>query len=318
MLPSFQTRPGSFRRSREAVAVHHSRRTLETAPDFATRSRVVELLASYARFYELHGRLLGPWLFDHVPELRAEDGSYDLAAARLLMELISARDGDWAFMTWMNGDLGVLLAANRRLIRLRVAEAALEGERQEALRLSGELASMSPPAADVAGTIETLNTLLQLTVDLTARMLQAERERDQALSEREAAAERSRHLESANESLSKELSEHQDELRAALVQRDTLTAELDKQEEALHASLTERTKLTDELTAKVLQAEGERDQALSEREAAAERSRHLESANESLSKELSEHQDELRAALVQRDTPHGRARQAGGRLSTPR
>ena len=161
---------------------------------------------------------------------------------------------------------------------------------------------MSPPAADVAGTIETLNTLLQLTVDLTARMLQAEGERDQALSEREAAAERSRHLESANESLSKELSEHQDELRAALVQRDTLTAELDKQEEALHASLTERTKLTDELTAKVLQAEGERDQALSEREAAAERSRHLESANESLSKELSEHQDELRAALVQRDT----------------
>ena len=107
------------------------------------------------------------------------------------------------------------------------------------------------------------------------------------MSEREAAAERSRHLESANEESHKELSEHQDELRAALVQRDTLTAELDKQEEALHASLTERTKLTDELTAKVLQAEGERDQALSEREAAAERSCHFESAKRESQQESS-------------------------------
>jgi GT2 family glycosyltransferase len=279
-----KTSPGRFRRSREAIAVHHSTRTLEAAADFATRSRVVELLASYARFYELHGRLLGPWLFDHVPELRAEDGSYDLAAARLLMELVGARGGDWAFTTWMNGDLGLLLAANRRLDRLRVAEAALEGDRQETLRLTGELASMSPPAADVANTVETLKARLPLTVDLTAKMLQAEGERDQALIEREAAAERSRHLETANESLSNELSDHQDELRAALVQRDTLTrelsraragierlaTELDKQEEALRVSLTERTKLTDELTAKVLQAEGERDQALIEREAAAD------------------------------------------------
>jgi hypothetical protein len=141
--------------------VHHSRRTFEATPDFASRSRMVELLGSYARFYELHGRLLGPFLFDHFPDLRAQDGSCDLAAARVLMELVSARGVDWAFMTWMNGDLGGLLAANRRRVKLRAVEAALEREREEVLRLSEELASVSARAADDARTIEALNARLR-------------------------------------------------------------------------------------------------------------------------------------------------------------
>ena len=72
-----------------------------------------QLLQSYARFYARHGVLLGPWLFDHVPELRADDGSCDLAGARLLMELVIAKGPDWILMEWMNGDLDGLLCAER-------------------------------------------------------------------------------------------------------------------------------------------------------------------------------------------------------------
>jgi GT2 family glycosyltransferase len=81
---------------------------------------MVELLASYARFYQLHGRLLGPWLFEHIPGMRAADGSCDLAAARLLMELVIAKGTDWIFMEWMRGDLDGLLSNRRR----QAAEAA--------------------------------------------------------------------------------------------------------------------------------------------------------------------------------------------------
>ena len=125
----WRARPNCFRRSREALVVHPVNPKHVPAADFATRSRMVELLASYARFYESHGRLLGPWLFDHVPELRAEDGSLDLPAARLLMELVRAKGADWTLMSWMNGDLEGLLTANRRLVRLEVAEAALGREK---------------------------------------------------------------------------------------------------------------------------------------------------------------------------------------------
>jgi hypothetical protein len=107
-------RQGIFRRSREALVLHHTQPKHAPTSDFASRSRMVELLASYARFYELHDRLLGPWLFDHVPGLRADDGSSDLAAARLLMELVLAKGTDWIFMEWMRGDLDGLLSNQRR------------------------------------------------------------------------------------------------------------------------------------------------------------------------------------------------------------
>lgn len=118
-----RARPGTFRRSREALMFHHGTRPPKAAPDFVSRSRVVELLASIARFYELHGLLLAPWLFDHVAELRADDGTFDVPSARLLMELVIAKGAEWVLMEWMNRNLDALLTSNRRLIRLREVEA---------------------------------------------------------------------------------------------------------------------------------------------------------------------------------------------------
>jgi GT2 family glycosyltransferase/glycosyltransferase involved in cell wall biosynthesis len=143
-----RTRSGCFWRSSEALVVHHVQPKHAPASDFASRSQIVELLASYARFYELHGLLLGPWLFDHLPDLRADDGSLDLAAAKLLMELVSAKGTDWTLMAWMNGDLDVLLTSNQRLVELQADR-------------TRERAAFDARAARDANTIATLDARLR-------------------------------------------------------------------------------------------------------------------------------------------------------------
>lgn len=119
-------RPGSFRRSREALAVHHITTQRVPGTDFASRSIAVELLQSQARFYERHGLLLETQLFQLVPELLDDNGTPDLAAARLLMELLLAKGPDWTFVRWMNGDLDALLSGSRRLGSQRAATEVLE------------------------------------------------------------------------------------------------------------------------------------------------------------------------------------------------
>jgi GT2 family glycosyltransferase len=124
------SRRGGFRRLPEARAIHHT--TPKNAPgvDFATRSIAAELLHAHARFYQRHGKILniGGGLFDLVPELRDASGEGDLAAARLLMELLLAKGTDWTFMEWMNGGLDVLLGAGKRLTEQR-AEISEQGRR---------------------------------------------------------------------------------------------------------------------------------------------------------------------------------------------
>lgn len=156
-----KARPGAFWRSLEALALHHIAPKYPSRSDFASRSRMVELLLSYARFYQLHGVLLGPWLFDHLPDLRGVDGSLDLAAARLLMELVTAKGADWTLMAWMNGDLEGLLGAN---VKLRAAQAELEKAKAEATRLRAR-------EAQNASTIAALDTRLN---DATRRIRRIE------------------------------------------------------------------------------------------------------------------------------------------------
>jgi glycosyltransferase involved in cell wall biosynthesis len=106
-------RRGSFRRSREAVAMHD----FIPAPayvsdrDFAARSLEAELLAANAHFYERHRRLLGSGLRELAPGLELADGSLDVGSARLLVELMLNKGVDRTFMDWMNGDLDALLRA---------------------------------------------------------------------------------------------------------------------------------------------------------------------------------------------------------------
>jgi hypothetical protein len=94
--------------------------------DFSSRSVAVARLQTYAWFYARHRKLLCIDLFELVPELASADGSHDLDAARLLMELVLARGGDWVFMEWMNGGLDVLLRGRARAIEANARLAELE------------------------------------------------------------------------------------------------------------------------------------------------------------------------------------------------
>lgn len=125
--------PDAFRRSAEAVAIHTSPKR-PPEPGFAARSLAADHLGAHARFFERHRLLLAPSLFEMVPELVDEHGERDLSAARLLMELVLARGGDWAFMEWMNGGLDTLLGGRSR----EVAQQTVLRERQaELARLAG-------------------------------------------------------------------------------------------------------------------------------------------------------------------------------------
>jgi GT2 family glycosyltransferase/exopolysaccharide biosynthesis predicted pyruvyltransferase EpsI len=150
------SRRGSFRRSREARAIHNTTPKNFPGVDFATRSRAVELLYAGALFYEWHGKLfdIGGGLFDLVPGMRDESGKPDLAAARLLMELLLAKGTDWAFMEWMNGDFDSLLA-NRRL----------GAQRAEIVEQERRLAELEQT---VAGKDELLERLQRRHLTLTA------------------------------------------------------------------------------------------------------------------------------------------------------
>jgi hypothetical protein len=66
-----------------------------------------------ARFHQLHGRVLDN-LFGFVPELTSPSGERDVAAARLLLDLIAARGVDWTLLHWLNGGLAPLFQAGPR------------------------------------------------------------------------------------------------------------------------------------------------------------------------------------------------------------
>lgn len=107
-------RPGSFRRSREAMAIHRSIYKPFAEPTFKGRSLAVEWLAALAHFYARH-RVLVSWVFFLAPDLLVGDGYFDLAGARLLMDLLADRGTDWTFTAWMNGELEGLLSSHRWL-----------------------------------------------------------------------------------------------------------------------------------------------------------------------------------------------------------
>ena len=153
-----QRRPDSFRRCREALVLHHH--------DFETKSRatsrfveryeVVQRLASQAHFFNVNGLLLDIDLVDMLPELRRPDGRMDLAAARLLMELILARGVDWTVMEWMNGGLQPLLDGGHEESARRAAQVAElqveSGAREAHVRRPGVAHRRAPGKGRGAGT----------------------------------------------------------------------------------------------------------------------------------------------------------------------
>lgn len=129
---------GCFRRSREAVVVHDRLMPPPPPQDFQMRSHAVNLLVAHAAFYRRHGLLLAPALFDLIHQLRDEHGEPDVAAARLLLELVLARGPDWVFMEWMNGGLSELLHGRRTRVALTEENGRLRSEIDELRRQVGE------------------------------------------------------------------------------------------------------------------------------------------------------------------------------------
>jgi GT2 family glycosyltransferase len=127
-------RPGSFRRCREAIVVHHGGRAPEYSCALVRVFCIVELLAAHARFLRRHGVLLDVDLHARIPELRLADGGVDLTAARLLVELVAARGVAWVATEWLSGGLDPLFGAPERIEELRGELAARDAELREARR----------------------------------------------------------------------------------------------------------------------------------------------------------------------------------------
>lgn len=154
----------SFRRSREALAMHHAQRKPWGDTDLSGRASVVGMIQMAAHFYRRHDRLLripGVDVFAFVPGLTRADGTLELGRARLLMELASARSGDWLLMQWMNGGLDPLLLAG-------------EGGEREALN---RLHDVGVQLNDAHAELTSARAQLE---DAAVRIDLAEREREEA------------------------------------------------------------------------------------------------------------------------------------------
>jgi GT2 family glycosyltransferase len=111
-----QSRSGCFRRSCEAIILHHAEHKPWGRKDFVGRAYLVRFISLAAYFYRAHGLLLGcPGLdvFTIMPELTRTNETLDLAGARLVMELASTHSDDWLLMEWMNGGLDPVLGIER-------------------------------------------------------------------------------------------------------------------------------------------------------------------------------------------------------------
>jgi hypothetical protein len=99
---------GVLRRHPAALVLHHHqiKGPRGTTPDeiFAA----LPFLQAIAHFYRVHGLILDG-AFAFAPEL-LHDGRFDVAAARLLLELLLARGVDWLAMEWLRGGLAPLFA----------------------------------------------------------------------------------------------------------------------------------------------------------------------------------------------------------------
>jgi GT2 family glycosyltransferase len=159
-----RARGQSFRRSREALALHHAQPKPWGDTSLSGRASVVGMIEIAAYFYRRHGRLLripGVDVFAFVPGLTRTDGTLELGRARLLMELASTHSGDWLLMQWMNGGLDPLLRSD-------------EGNERETLN---RLHEMGVQLNDAHAELASARTQLD---DAAVRIDLAERERAEA------------------------------------------------------------------------------------------------------------------------------------------
>jgi GT2 family glycosyltransferase/exopolysaccharide biosynthesis predicted pyruvyltransferase EpsI len=121
--------PRSFRRCREAIVMHSMPRKISRSASFIDRARTVMDLVNHARFLHTHGVVLVDGVSWVLPELIRPNGGLDLAAAKLLLEIVLARGVEWTLMEWMNGGLTPVFASVQ-FARAEQMRAEIENERQ--------------------------------------------------------------------------------------------------------------------------------------------------------------------------------------------
>jgi hypothetical protein len=99
--------PRAFRTVPDAFVLHHQQSKERQGSDDAEILRLVRFLPPMARFYQQHGLILDD-LFGFVSELQLPDGTRDVAAARLLLELVAEKGPQWLAMQWIAGGLSPL------------------------------------------------------------------------------------------------------------------------------------------------------------------------------------------------------------------
>jgi GT2 family glycosyltransferase/exopolysaccharide biosynthesis predicted pyruvyltransferase EpsI len=142
-----------FRRSREALVLHHAKHGPWGRMDFIGRANLVRFISAAAHFYRKHDLLLrtpGVDVFAIMPELTRTNETLDLAGARLVMELASTHSNDWLLMEWMNGGLDPVLGIERTALGDE-----LGSSRREADALRAELATVRSDAETTRRQIET-------------------------------------------------------------------------------------------------------------------------------------------------------------------
>jgi glycosyltransferase involved in cell wall biosynthesis len=155
-------RPGVFRRSREALVIHHLEPKDLPGSGWDSRSMMSGQLAACARFYGRHGLLLAPAVFDLAPGLRLDDGTCDLAGARLLMELVSAKGPRWVTDALISGELSGLIHAHRWQTELELTQSRLD-------RLQGETVALREAVRAQEQTMESLRRRREVTDFLQQR-----------------------------------------------------------------------------------------------------------------------------------------------------
>jgi GT2 family glycosyltransferase len=135
-----RARPDCFRRSRDALVLHHAGDGPWGRTDFAGRAQLVSFIRTAAYFYRKHGLLLrvpGLDVFAAMPELTRTDETLDTRGARLVMELANTHSADWLLLEWMAGNLDPILGVERtelgnRLHDCQLALTALRADLSEA------------------------------------------------------------------------------------------------------------------------------------------------------------------------------------------
>jgi GT2 family glycosyltransferase len=152
-LRAERARPGCLRRCREAIVVQEAVDDTVWSHGFLRATEVAGRLAGHAAFLRRHGLVLEDELARLVPELR-RDGTLDVAAARLLLELVAARGAEWLAGVWQDGGLDPLFdggeaRAGRHAAEMEQLTDALVAERHRVAALEDAAATASEHTADL-------------------------------------------------------------------------------------------------------------------------------------------------------------------------